>query len=122
VQVGRVRDRDEQALAALHQRQHAMLGEQLVGDQLHGLEVGLDRVEIEQRHAEFLRSRYGDLAGVRQVVGDQVRYEVGVGFLRGRHCRMHGLLVQQTVLDEAQRQALQSKALRGDGGDDVLGH
>ena len=54
VQVGRVRDCDEQALAALDQRQHAVLGEQLVGDELDGLDVRLDGVEVEQRDAEFL--------------------------------------------------------------------
>jgi hypothetical protein len=122
VQIRRIRDGDEQALAALHQRQHAMLREQLVRDELDGFEIRLNRVEIYQRDAEFLRSGDGDLARVRQIVRDQVRHEIGVRFLGGRHRRLHGLLVQQAVLDETQRQALQSKALRVDGGYDVVSH
>jgi hypothetical protein len=57
-----------------------MLGEQLVRDELDGLEVGLDRIEIEQRDAELLRSGDGDLARVRQIVRDQVRDQIGVRF------------------------------------------
>ena len=43
VQVGRVGDPQEQALAALEQRQHAVLGQQLVGDRLDGVEVDAQR-------------------------------------------------------------------------------
>ena len=39
VQVGGIGDAQEQALAAPEQRQHAVLGEQLVGDRLDGLQV-----------------------------------------------------------------------------------
>ena len=39
VQVGRVGDRQEQALAAPEERQHAVLGQQLVADQPDRLEV-----------------------------------------------------------------------------------
>ncbi len=59
---------------------------------------------------------------IRQVVRHQVRDQVGVGFLGRGHRHLHGLLVQQAVLDEAQRQALQGVALRVDGWDDVVGH
>jgi hypothetical protein len=78
-----------------------MLGEQLVGDQLDGIEVRLDRVQIEQRYAEFLRGRNRDLARVRQVVRDQVRHQISVRILGGHHRLLHGLLVQQAVLDQA---------------------
>ena len=64
VQVGRIRDREEQALAAAEQRQHAMLREQLVRDQPDDVEIDVDRVEIEQRHAEFGRRGDGDVAGI----------------------------------------------------------
>ena len=100
-------DGDEQPLAALDQRQHAVLRQQLVGDELDGFEVGLDRVQVEQRHAEFLRGGDRDLARVRDAVGHQVRHQVGVRFL-GRHHRLrHGLLVDKTVLDQALGQSLQ---------------
>ena len=39
VQVGRIRDREEQALAASHERQDTVLVQHLVADQLDGLEV-----------------------------------------------------------------------------------
>ena len=57
-----------------------------------------------------------------QAVRHQVRDQVGVGFLGRSHRLLHGLLVQQAVLDQAQRQALQGEALRVDGWDDVVGH
>ena len=55
VQVGRVGDRQEQPLAALHQRQHAVLLQQLVADRPHRVRIQRDRVQIEQRHAELVR-------------------------------------------------------------------
>ncbi len=71
VQVGRVRHREEQALAAPEQRQAAMLLQQLVLDQLDGLEVDVVRVEVEQRHAEFGRGGDGDVARLGGAGGDR---------------------------------------------------
>ena len=62
VQVGGVGHAKEQALAAPEHRQHAMLGQQLVGDQAGDFKVDRQRVEIEQRHAEFGRGGDGDVA------------------------------------------------------------
>jgi hypothetical protein len=44
----------------------------LFADQPDDLEVGLDGVEVEQRCAELLRGGDGDLAGVGEVVLDEV--------------------------------------------------
>ena len=77
VQVGRVGDPEEQPLAALEERQHAMLGEELVAHRLHGVEVDGEGVEIEQRHAVFGGRRDRDVARRRRARGDQLRHEAG---------------------------------------------
>ena len=64
MQVGRIGDRQEQALAALEQRQHAMLGQQLVGDQPDGVGIEVIGVQVEQRHAELVGGGDGDVAGI----------------------------------------------------------
>ena len=112
VKVGRVGDRDEQPLAALDQRQDAMLGEELVGDQLDGIDIGLNGFQVQQRHAEFLGRGDRDFARIGQAVGNEMGHQIGVGFLRRRHRLHHGLLFQQPVLDQPQRQTLQCNALR----------
>ena len=122
VQIGRIRNGDEQALAAPDQWQQAVLGEQFVGDELDGIDVQVDRIEVQQRYAKLLRRGDGDLARVRQVVRDQVRHQVVVRFLRAAHGLHHRLLVDEAILDEAQRQALQGLALRVDGGYYVVSH
>ena len=72
VKVGRVRHRDEQALAALDQRQHAVLAQDLFADQPDDLEVRLDRVQVQQRDAELLGGADRNLARLGQVVLDEV--------------------------------------------------
>ncbi len=47
VQVGRIGDAEEQAFAALEQRQHPVLGQQLVGDGADGFEIDGQRIEVE---------------------------------------------------------------------------
>ena len=78
VQIGRVGDAEEQALAALEQRQHAVLGQQLVGDGAHGLEVDVEGIEIEQRYAVFGRRRDGDVARLGGAGEHQLRDEAGL--------------------------------------------
>ena len=62
VQVGRIGDPDEQALAAPEQRQHTMLGQQLVGYRADGVEIDAEGIEIQHRHAILARGRDGDVA------------------------------------------------------------
>ncbi len=79
VQVGGIGDGHEQALAALEQRQDAMFGEQLVGNQLDHVEVELNGIQVEQRHAEFLGRGDRDFLRLRDALGDQVRHQIAVG-------------------------------------------
>ena len=64
-----------------------MLREQLLVDELHDLEVEIDGVEVEQRHAELVRGRNRDLARIAEPVRDEMRNEVRAlaadGFERG---------------------------------------
>src|SRR6202030_3211532 len=73
VEVGRIRYRQKQSLAATEHRQDAVLGEELVADESNGLEVQVHRVKIEQRHAEFVRGRHRDVA----CVGRAARHQLG---------------------------------------------
>jgi hypothetical protein len=122
VQVGGIGDRHEQPLAALDQRQHAMLGQQFVGDQLDDFQVRLDGFQIHQRHAEFLGGGDGDLARVGEAGADQMRDQVGVGFLRRGNSLRHGLLIDETILNQALWQALQHHALGIQGRSCVFRH
>ena len=119
VQDGRVGDRDVQPLAALDQRQYAVLGEQLVADEADDVEVEADRVEVEQRHAEFLRGGNGDVARGGHVVGDQPADEVRLALAGARDRVEHRGLVHQAVLHEPLRQARKHGPHRP-GGDSVI--
>ena len=107
VQIGRIRDAEEQPLAALEQRQHAMLGQQLVGDRAHGLEVDRQRIEIEQRDAVFGGGRDRDVARLGGAADHQLRDEAGFA-LRGRLQRsMHARLIDHAILHQPLGQAAQ---------------
>ena len=110
VQVGRVRNRDEQPLAALDQRQHAVLAQQLLADQPDDLQVGLDRVQVQERDAKLLGARDGDFARVGQVVLDQVADDRDPPLPGGGDRRQHVALADQPVRDQALGQALQGLA------------
>ena len=87
LQVGRIADRDEQALAALQDRQDPVLEQQLLVDELDDVEVEVDGVEVEQRHAELVGRGDRDLPGVAQAVGHEVRHEIRALALDGRRAR-----------------------------------
>ena len=112
VQVGRIGDPQEQALAALEQRQHAVLGEQLVGDRLDGLEVHAQRRQVKQRHAVFGGSRVGDVAGGGGAGGDQLGDKAGALLFGGGERLVHAGLVDHAILNQALRQAAQAAAVR----------
>src|SRR5690606_32077274 len=75
VQVRRIADGDIEPLAALQDRQHAMLREQLVVDEADDVEIRLDRIEVEQRDAELVRGGDGDLPRVAELVRDEIGNE-----------------------------------------------
>src|SRR5690606_28292666 len=75
LQVRGIADRDVEPLAALQDRQHAVLREELVVDEADDVEIDLDRVEVEQRHAELVRGRDRDLPRVAELVRDEIRDE-----------------------------------------------
>ena len=110
VQVGRVGDRQEQPLAAPEQRQDAMLGQQLVADQPDGLDVEVDRVQVEQRHAELVGGGDGDVAGIGGAAGDQLRDDADLALAGGVDRLQHGRLFDNAVLHQALRQAAEARA------------
>ncbi len=107
VQDGRVRDADVQALAALDQRQHAVLRQQLLVDEPDDVDVGRDRVEVQERHAEFLGRGDGDVAGGGHVVGHEPADQVGLALARARDRVQHGRFLDQAVEHEPLREACQ---------------
>ena len=54
LQVSRIRDAKEYALAALHQWQHAKFADEFLVDRAYDFEVDFNRVQIEQRYAELV--------------------------------------------------------------------
>jgi hypothetical protein len=101
VGVGRVGDAEEDALAALEERQHAMLGQELVADQPDDIDVDRQGVQIEQRHAEFVRGGDRDVArlgGARvHKLGHDARLAIACVLQRVEHRR----LLHDAVLNEA---------------------
>ena len=115
VQDGRVGDADVQALPALDERQHAVLRQQLVADQADRIEVGRDRVEVQDRHAEFLRRGNRDVARGGHVVRDEPAHEVGLALAGARDSVEHRCLVDEAVEHESLRQAGQDGPDRSGG-------
>ena len=100
VQIGRIRDRQEQPLAALHQGQYPVLLQELVAHRAHRVHVRRHGVQIEQRHAEFVRRGDGDIARARQARRHEVGHQALTPLLRLGNGILHGGLIQQAVLDE----------------------
>ena len=105
LEVGRVADGDEQALAALQDRQNPVLQQQLLVDELDDVQVEVDGVEVEQRDAELVGGGDGDLPGVPQAIGDEVRHEISALALDGRQRGHQVGLRNDAVLHESARQA-----------------
>jgi len=108
VQICRVGDPQEQSLAALEQWQYPVLGEQLVRDGAHGLQVEAEGVEVEQRHAVFGRGGNGNVARLDRATGDQLRDEAGFLLARGLQRSMHAGFVHHPILDQALWQTAQA--------------
>ncbi len=105
MKVGRIGDREEQALSTPHERQHPMLVEQLVADELDRVQVEADRVQVQQRDAELVRCGNGDLASVGRAAVHQLGDDADPPLLRGGHGFHHGGLVDEAILDQALRQS-----------------
>ncbi len=110
VQVGRIRHGQKQPLAATEHRQEAMLGEELVVDESNGLEVQVERVKIEQRHAEFVRRRDRDVACVGRAARHQLGDDARLTLTRDVHGFLHRGFVNHAVLHQALRQAAEAAA------------
>ena len=106
-----IRHREEQALAAPKQRQAAMLLQQLVLDQLDGVEVDVVRVEVVQRHAEFGGGGDGDVARLGGAGGDELGDEARLAVLGGLQRIEHGRLFDHAILHEPLRQAAEARAI-----------
>jgi hypothetical protein len=70
-QVGRIRDADEKAVAALEQRQRLVLGDEFFLDDVQRELAVIERRDVEQRHAELRRRGHRDLATLHEAVLDQ---------------------------------------------------
>ena len=82
-----------------------MLADQVLVDALDDVEVDLHGVEVEQRHAEFVRGGHGDGPGLGELVVDQVGDQRNF-FLAGRFGRIVQLVLgDDAVLDEPPRQS-----------------
>src|SRR5690606_10894572 len=101
----RVSDRNVQAFAALQDRQDAVLAEQLLVDELDYVEIDVDRIEVEQRHAELVGSCNCDLPGVAEPVGDEVRDQQRAFAVDRLETGDKVFLRNDPVLNQAARQA-----------------
>jgi hypothetical protein len=110
VQVGGIRDTQEQPLAAPEHRQHAVLGQQLVGDQLGDLKVNGQRIEVEQRHTELAGGGFGNGARLGCAGTHQLRDEMGLLLLGRGQGRERLILADDPVLHEPLRQAGEAAA------------
>ena len=107
LKVGRIADREEQPLAALQDRQDAVLQQQLLVDELDDVQIEVDGVEVEQRNAELVSGGNRDLARVAEAVRDEMRHQIGAlaldGIQRGHQVGFRN----DAVLHQPARQASQ---------------
>ena len=111
MQVGRVGDRQEQALASLEERQDPMFRQQLVTDQTNRVEIEVDRIQIEERHTEFVGSRDGDVTRRRRTAGDQLSDDRGLALA----CRVQRLVHRGLFHDAVLHQPLRKTPEAGAG-------
>jgi hypothetical protein len=101
MRVGGIGDREEHALAALEERQHAVLGEELVAHQAYGFDIDRERVEVKERHPELGGGGDGDIAGVGRAARDELRDDAHLALARRVERFEHGSLFHHPVLHEA---------------------
>src|SRR5579875_488866 len=95
--------REEEPFPSLEEWQDAVLGEQLVADQLDRIEIEVDRIEIEERNAELRRGSDRDVAGAGRATRHELRDDVRLALAGGVERFQHGRLVDEPVLNEALR-------------------
>ena len=122
MQIGGVCDGEEEALAAFHQGQNAVLLQKLLAHRTNGVHIGGDGVKIEERHAEFVRGRNGDVACGRQIRGHQIGHQVGALFLCLGDGVAHRGLVQEAILDQPMREPTERGAIGAADGYRVVIH
>ena len=108
LEVGRVRDRDRQPVAALAQRQHAQRGDELLVDDVLGKLVDVERGEVDQRMAERVGREARDLpmaAGDRIAEFGQLVDEARVALRGLARDRFGAIRAQLAMLDQRARQA-----------------
>jgi hypothetical protein len=104
-QVGRVRQRDVEPVAAAVEWQHMVAADQLDIDQPLRMHGGVEGVEIEQRRAELLGGRHRDVEAAGQLALHQVRHQRHILLTRLAE-RLDGhLFAQQPILDQTAREA-----------------
>ena len=80
-------------------------------------------LEVEQRHAEFVRGRDGNVAGLGRAAADQLGHEMRFLFARGRERRKGVRLADDPVLHQALGQTAEQPPGRGAVGQrNVLAH
>src|SRR6185312_14097552 len=89
-------------------RQDTVLRDELVIRYPDRFQVETDRVQVEQRDAEFVRCRYRNVARARRATRDELGDDIGMALLRRVHGLQHGRLFYDPVLHEALRQAAQA--------------
>src|SRR5580700_5657884 len=87
-----------------------MLGEQLVVDQPHRLQVHGHGFEVEQWNAELSRGRHGDVAGVGRPARHQLRYDAGLALARGVDRLEHRGFFDHAILHEPLWQPAKARA------------
>ena len=87
-----------------------MLGEELVVDEPNGLEVDVERVKIEQRHAELVGGGDRDVACVGRAARHQLGDDARLALAGAVHRLDHRGLIDHPVLHEALRQTAQPGA------------
>ena len=105
LQIRRVSDAEEQALAAFDERQDPVLVQQLLIDDAQAVEVNFYGVEIEEWHAEFVRCGNCNRAGIGHLFGHEIGDEGGPLFFCGCGGFLYDLFRDDTVLNQPPWQA-----------------
>ena len=95
--VGRIGNRDEEAIAAFVERERMVAPDDVFLDELDDVGIDVDRADVDQRHAEFHAGGMGDVATMDQLVLDQAgdqRHLLVQGVLK---CTLSVLLRKQAV-------------------------
>ncbi|MNV49946.1 hypothetical protein D3C71_1419230 [compost metagenome] len=112
----RVEGTHEQLAAALEQRQHLMLAQQLLADQLHRILVGVEHRHIQQRHPEFHGIGSGHVRRGNQLLVRQPLRQRHLGVPGLRHRRTGNRLIQRPVLNQTTGNPGDANQIGGDGG------